>query len=467
MPTEFCRDCADRHHGRSCRYSRCRAHCTCTTQEQRAWREYLDTYPTTVRSRCLTPNCGQQTTHACAQYNTQGLRIVGRYCGEHCRRCDVTHCQLGATIPVQCSNCGRPAVYHINIDERIYCHRCANTVVCHACAAIHTREVRGVCARCGTCRSVPPDDEDGEPTGCCNCEESRHTTRPALHNPGLFRGFIYGVSGYAGSNKFDLNPLRRSVGVEIEVAGFVKPKRAALADLYNTCQSWHTIIGTDGSLRDPTNKRSSVEIRTSPASGDELVLQLSAVLGSIRAANGIVNSSCGLHVHVNVDDASRYTLNAARTEHLSNLDTFIRVWQYVQDSMYAIVNPGRATVSDYARPWRTGVAHYRTLAEANGRVARYSGLNLEAIGKYNTVEFRLHHGCLNTRMITAWAMLCGMLVEVCVQGHGSDTLIAFAKESPNDFLWALCMNNNMRAYLGYGTDRWTRKRYKELVRKAA
>lgn len=244
----------------------------------------------------------------------------------------------------------------------------------------------------------------------------------------------------------------------------MKPKRSALSNLYNMCVAWHAQIGTDGSLRDPTGARSSVEIRTSPASGDFLVTQLSDIMRAIRKANGIVNNSCGLHVHVNVADAS----SISGSNDTSKLDTFIRVWQYVQRDMYALVLPYRRGGGgcDYAKPWNDS-AHYLTLHHARGNTGRYSGLNLESISKYNTVEFRLHHGSLNTRMVTAWAMLCGALVDVCIKGYEHKALLDYAQQEPKAFLWSLAMNNNMRAYLTYGATRWESKHYQAVMRRAA
>lgn len=283
---------------------------------------------------------------------------------------------------------------------------------------------------------------------CCRCETAR-TDRPRLHPARL-------TFDYCDSEPHKRNPLLRPIGVEIEVVGFKNPSKEALVNLYNTCVRWNAPIGTDGSL----HSESSVEIRTSPASGKAFALQVWEITRAIRAAGGFVNRACGLHVHVDMRNymPERYSMVVPH-----GLDCLVEMWALCEKEFYEIVAPERRT-GTYSQPWgqrgygwyqsaatetalreaKYGVMKYHTIKD----VDRYSGCNLHAIQKHKTIEYRLHQGTVNTRVITAWALLCAAFTVQATESKAPAELWKFVKEiGPLRYLQWLAPTRDARRYV--------------------
>lgn len=405
----YCPECPTtvRTHSRSCVASRCTSHCTCTPLERRTYRAW-------VRGQQAVScyQCGDRTYHMCEHINSVGLPTGNRVCVMCCTACN-QHSHDYTYIPATCPTCA--ATTFGNTGRCVPCSR-ATLRQCRNCFG-HVAALNH-CGECGCCFDI----------GCnaCKCPTR---VRPRLRS--------FHVSMHLTEQPpTTRNPLLRSCGIELEVAGFVKPSRQALANLYTVCDKWNAGIGTDGSLRDPTAKNSSIEIRMQPASGDYLAAQVREIVGAVRAANGVVNRSCGLHVHVGARDMC-YTLT-----------TIKETWLAVQASMFKLVAPWR--------PQPTSRDEVFCAPNTRTSYGRYQALNFEAMSKYGTVEFRLHHGCLNTRAIVGWAALCGALVEWCSK-NTLDSVSITNDTNARAFLYMIAPTKESIALLDYGwTHRWKR-----------
>lgn len=262
-----------------------------------------------------------------------------------------------------------------------------------------------LCAECEHCqRCCENADLRGRPTCASRISDNFDgPCRPTLILDGPSNRWLH-----ANDDTYTVNHVRRrSIGVEIEVAGFDRPTKAALEHLYNVCAKWGASIGTDGSLSDPTDKSSSVEIRTAPAYGDTFVRQVREIVTAINAANGIVNHSCGLHVHVGFDSGLQQDEIIII---LSN--SLAKFWPKLECSFYTLADKKRWTNS-YCVPYN--VVEPINIQEQYFNGARYRPVNFKSLHKYKTIEFRLYHGTLVTREVTAWAIFCAAFVDWCIR----------------------------------------------------
>lgn len=240
------------------------------------------------------------------------------------------------------------------------------------------------------------------------------------------------------------NPLRRAIGVELEIAGFRRPSREALAKLYNACQRWNANIGTDGTVPD------GVEIRLAPSAGNAFVRQVYDIVGAIREANGFVTERAGLHVHVDMRDVATTGTQMAQ---------LLNAWPLVEDVFYETVKPEREG-NPYCRKWSVHYANRGPGPDAVNRYSfdnviavtrRYSGLNIHALRAHRTVEFRLHHGTVNRRSIVAWGLLCASFVDAVVTTQHYDAMLQYINDhGPKAFLQAIAPTRDAKRYIGRG-----------------
>lgn len=229
----------------------------------------------------------------------------------------------------------------------------------------------------------------------------------------------------------------------MEVAGFHRPKKQALGDLYNTCVKWHTQIGTDSSI----NGRNGVEIRTSPAGGATFLRQLYEVTKAINKANGFVNSSCGLHVHVGLEGYEKTS---------ATIGSACRLWEVVEDTVYKLVNKSRQD-NRYCRKIATSQTYalYRATTQTDdlynlfNRVnGRYVGFNTSAVGNHGTIEFRLYHGCVKYQELMPWTLLCANIVHMGLTSKYPDDFAEWVKDmGAARFLYASAPNEAVKQFL--------------------
>lgn len=213
----------------------------------------------------------------------------------------------------------------------------------------------------------------------------------------------------------------RKFGVELECVGGSGANTLAVAcalsaagiacerQSYNhdTASTWKIV--PDGSV----NGVNPFELVSPPMPfSPESVETLRKVCEVLNRLGVSVNSSCGFHVHVDASD-----LNAT---HLKNLVAMFCRFESVMDSL---VPPSRRSnyyaQSNAVRLGRTDEVIVSSLERANdardlrdlhGR-DRYRKLNLEALGRHGTVEFRQAAGTTNADKVVGWVAMCVGLVS--------------------------------------------------------
>lgn len=396
MPAQQCRKCHNhkRHRNTSCRLDCCRKHCTCTPFQKTEWRRYVQNRaPLQRRLRCQ--RCNVRTNHICRNVFINGMHTV-ILCSLHCP-CGGDHGELSETHPARHAACGTVMVLINGVEECLWCEL-ADSITYTGVTNCHICRYLTVISYTRPDMACPHSQYQVRNAERCN-DEIAENPRPTLRSADSYDSL------HGHFNTFYKNPLNRTIGVEIEVAGFVNPTRKALAYLYNTCAKWGAGIGTDGSLSDPTGRNSSVEIRTMPAKGDTFIEQVRQIVGAIRQANGIVNKSCGLHVHIGFEERLQDVINKLQ-------NSLACLWPTLETPFYKLANKTRQD-NTFCRTYGDISVNIEHLVKTG---SRYFGLNYTSLMAHKTLEFRIFHGTLHTRQIVNWAMLCAALVSFCMEG---------------------------------------------------
>lgn len=185
--------------------------------------------------------------------------------------------------------------------------------------------------------------------------------------------------------------------------------------------TWETTH--DGSLVGPGH---AMEIKSLPLSGVdglEQIMTVGRVMGNLRMG---VNSTCGLHVHVDARGLSvpamrKLALDYARAERI--IDSLLPPSRRGSTSRYArsIARADFAAVAAapdatalanvlYGRPADTGRRRRRRSSFGYSDV-RWVKLNFAATWRHGTVEFRHHSGTVDPVKIVNWVKLCLRMVD--------------------------------------------------------
>jgi hypothetical protein len=173
-------------------------------------------------------------------------------------------------------------------------------------------------------------------------------------------------------------------------------------------RTWWKIV-TDGSLGDTTR---GVEIVAPPldAAGNGFE-QLERVIGAASDFGCTVSRKCGLHVHVGV----------GRSQPIEFFRNLFKLYATYEPAIDAFMPPSRrASTNMYCRSMTTvsftaidRASDLTAILDLTTRVAnerRYHKLNLAAVGRHGTVEFRQHSGTLEFPKTKYWTLFCLRMV---------------------------------------------------------
>jgi hypothetical protein len=162
-------------------------------------------------------------------------------------------------------------------------------------------------------------------------------------------------------------------------------------------------IDDDGSIQCTGNKRSS-EIKICFPVHQPYILK--GILDTINKYGASVNSSCGLHVHI---DMRQRTVKEV-----------IATAQNLENVMHAFkeVLPKSRRRSSWARFTKTPVDTEYCRNPNDFSFDRYKAVNLDAYGEHRTIEIRCHSGSTNYIKIWNW---CKFLLLLCSVKHLAPT----------------------------------------------
>jgi hypothetical protein len=290
------------------------------------------------------------------------------------------------------------------------CNNCKDCCKCWHCNVcdnnFHDQYYK--CSNCNNCKD------------CCECENGVSFFK---QDPPVFHDAV--------KTKFKINPSKRHIAAEIEVAGV---KSEFISDpnvptISRVVKKWQGAIVEDGSL--PSD---GFEINTAPASGDLYVEQIKEICDILNSRDAKVNNSCGLHIHVNAQDHNFY-----------DIKKLAYLYEKIEPALFSIISPGRKS-SRYCLPCgpkyvvnlEKGIypkdtekilkkniynnedenKHY--LRTNKYHDARYNAMNLHSWVYRGSIEFRMHHGTTNARKIQNWGILLAGILDFAYENNEFD-----------------------------------------------
>lgn len=205
-------------------------------------------------------------------------------------------------------------------------------------------------------------------------------------------------------------------GIEIECVGLSQGSAAAALSAagvvcqtpgytHNTMPTWKVV--PDGSLR---GRNGSCEVVSPILSGTDGLAEVRTVMKILRDAGARVNESCGMHIHIGVDQLSKQ-------EHIAIMMMY-HAWQWAFtawvkerriNGSWARLRNARSTNS-LIRSWNNANGR-QELRDVAGYNNRYHALNVASFERHGTFEFRSHHGSLNGTNAAAWIALHLAFIE--------------------------------------------------------
>lgn len=224
--------------------------------------------------------------------------------------------------------------------------------------------------------------------------------------------------------KFDINPLRRSLGLEIELS---TQGNLPSSNLY-------TII------RDGSVNGDGKEVVVYPNLGDQYIINTINIGKQLLDAGSVANESCGFHVHVGAEDLRAFELRrllwiykqmegelykfvfdpsrstnrfCKKLEHQAQF--YVNLWQAKTSSeIRRLIWEGLYKVTFNKKEGHMDVFHspgVNTIRMEKYQGCRYFGLNIHSQLYRGTMEWRQHHGTTNLGDLLYWPLFCGWVVE--------------------------------------------------------
>ena len=145
----------------------------------------------------------------------------------------------------------------------------------------------------------------------------------------------------------------------------------------------------------------------SPILTSTTVRTVAPAMRAVTEAGGYVNDQCGFHVHVEVPgDNDKFETGLA----------VAALYHDAYDLLVPLLRPSRHD-NRYAR-FDDDRDDWLALLTAD----RYTAVNLQPIPRQGTIEFRQHHGTLNSRTALGWVYLCDALTAEGASGGTVDSL---------------------------------------------
>jgi hypothetical protein len=190
----------------------------------------------------------------------------------------------------------------------------------------------------------------------------------------------------------------RKFGVELELIFPSGTTRDAIRSRLAAVGITNWNVKGDGSL----NGGNGMEVVTPPLRGEAGLELLRTGMKVLREMNAKPNRSCGMHVHHDIADMD-----------VDSLKRFVKSWANNQSTVLdGLVSPSRRDGgSYYCRPLTAG--DLRTISQVSNmegfrrgyHVERYRTINLQAYGRYGTVEVRQHQGTTDFEKVRSYILL--------------------------------------------------------------
>lgn len=338
-------------------------------------------------------------------------------CGEEsceCVECPAPRCRIRVHSEDQCPNCER-------CDDCCICTRCpecgSREDICSNCDYCSDHDDCSYCEGCDSRTSNRLCDGCDNCSDCCDCSE-------IFKFSGMLRFWE------ASKKQFKVNPNKRYISLEVEVSS------GDSRDMHSILRKWGDSLIDDGSLPDE-----GWELNLNPSSGDVFLEHIKEIADELKSAGATIDSSCGLHCHVDARDYGWF-----------DLFKLCQLYCKIEEGLYEIVSPsrrdnrycGEAAETFCFSSWKTFQADliemlYSWRPQRNKRKcgtsykegwkgkktrnnitfsercekyadARYLALNLHSFFYRGTIEFRHHNGTIDYTKMTNWGMICATII---------------------------------------------------------
>lgn len=185
----------------------------------------------------------------------------------------------------------------------------------------------------------------------------------------------------------------RHVGIELEFVSKLSRPEVAMMMVHAGVENFVT-VKEDGSLDDEGDYQFTHEI-TVLATEREFPRVINRICKALKG-NSKVNTSCGMHVHLDM-----------RTR---NPDAAYMALFEAQPVLYAMCPKSRRT-GTYSKPVSNFSTFTRDAYEYHNNGDRYYGINKGAYMKHATIEVRIHSGTLLADKIINWVNLLIKIVD--------------------------------------------------------
>lgn len=368
--------------------------------------------------------CGERmfaTCTLCRNLGAPSIRAPKRMITVHSRKEGTDGKKKQDTTRMCYPQCARKAAYHCRScgkwHDRSMLHALCreqnnyNTSLCKGCNELHHQTV------CSSCHAICPDDtsrKDSSGVRCDSCFRNRaNFTEIQKCGPlGSFRTIIKTPN------------TTRTFGIELEVNSIHNCDILAKELGQLKIEDVEFEVKRDGSIY------TGFEVTTFPADLPTLKKAIEGMCNSIRQYKHNYDNA-GLHVHVKdekVDIVKLFKLwYCVEGFHLACLPNFRRNSQYcypivgnervVYEGSYGLESRRMESPLDNVLDITT-VENARSIA-AHGR---YHTMNLRALDKYGTIEFRAHHATTDYREISHYLTFLDYVYRASFEGFTKERL---------------------------------------------
>ena len=146
----------------------------------------------------------------------------------------------------------------------------------------------------------------------------------------------------------------------------------------------------------------------SPVLDSATIVNLFTIIDIVKALGGIVNETCGIHVHIDKPESFNEIYSLFK-KYVDQQDEIYRVWnvkEHRRESYCKLYNFDTSLNFETLEDFTNYLYEHFTDANAGDelhvrRSLRYYGLNVHALGSHNTLEFRIFNSSLDKRYIAS------------------------------------------------------------------
>ena len=349
------------------------------------------------------------------------------------------------------------------------CYGCMRTVKQRCFRCKRCEKCGCTCYYCHDCKIYHKHQ-----TLCTNCESCKKTCKCG-HKPGFKKNLAW-PHDTKGLDTL-LNPFKRAVSVEIELNYFGDPP------IYRTQYRYAKNAYTE---HDGSVSGSNLEMIVPELLGDKVVLGLTEIGVAMGASNCTVDASCGFHVHVDARDWQPLQvfsllelwekfakpigypyLFPLRKNNRNCTICYEAIDWYAETkaardnaikegslkaalvySLYGLKKPGPTASAATHKEYYTRVQTYAKAKRGSAnRVhninTRYMDLNLHSWMYRGTIEFRSHHGTMNSVEMVGWTLTALQLMHLAekytytqIAGMDINTLVDMMHPTVQNYLKA-------------------------------